>query len=277
MDGGDVQVVSAQLLLGHLVAPLQAEGVAPAQGQVAGGVLVVEDGVEQQPQLGDGGALGHQGCLTQVAGALVGLDDVAQLVGAGPGAPLHRLALVEADPEVLDQAPLMTEGQGGVDNALGAGAVGGGEDLLGGHVGEVVDPLLVVDAAPVPAVVGQQAHGEVGAVGGGIADGVKLPVGEELDAALEAGGVVGPSLGRVGAVGPGHLQHGLPQLLQGLLLGQVGEDLFGPGDGGDTGAAAGGGALAQAGVELGAVPPCRLHFGGEPPGVHTLQAEHAAP
>ena len=104
----------------------------------------------------------------------------------------------------------MAQGEGGMDNAVGAGAVGGGEDLLGGHIGEVVDPLLVVDAAPVPAVAGRETHGEVGTVGGGVADTVKLPLGEQLDPALEAGGVVGPGLGRVGAVGPGHLQNGFP-------------------------------------------------------------------
>ena len=72
-------------------------GTPPAKGQVAGGVFIVENGIEEQAKLGDGAALGHQSGLPQIAGAVVGLDDMAQLVRPGFGSPFHRFALVFPD------------------------------------------------------------------------------------------------------------------------------------------------------------------------------------
>ena len=59
------------------------------------------------------------------AAALVHGDELGQQVVVYLRVPLDGLALVEADPEAVDQLALIAQGLGGVDDALGHAASSG--------------------------------------------------------------------------------------------------------------------------------------------------------
>ena len=211
-------------------------GKAHAQGQVAGGVLVKEGVVEQQAGLADGAVVGHQGALAQVGAALVHGDELGEQVVVLVGVPLHRLALMEANPEAVDKLALVGQGLGGVDHALGPAPLGGDETLLGGDVGVEDDAPEAGLAAAAEMSLGDHAHGKLGAVGAVVME-LLYAQAVEIFAAAAQVLIVGLPGGHGVVVHPGGGENGLPQLLHGLGGPQLREQLLGPrlaGDGGDA-------------------------------------------
>ena len=151
--------------------------------------------------------------------------------------PLHGLALVEPDPEVLDELALIAQGLGGVDDALGLAPHGGDEALLRGDIGVKDDAPQALFAAAAELGLGDHAHLKIGAVGALVA---QLPDVQavEIGAALLHVPVVGLPVGHgVALQRTAGGQNGLPQLLHRLGLPQAGEQLPGPrfaGYGGDA-------------------------------------------
>ena len=76
---------------------------------------------------------------------------------------------MEADPETVDELALITQGLGGVDNALGHALHGGDEALLGGDIGVEDNALQAALAAAAEMGLGDHTHGEVGAGGAPVA------------------------------------------------------------------------------------------------------------
>ena len=201
---------------------------------MAAGVLVKQRVVEQQAGLVDGGVEGHQGALAQIAAALVHGDELGQQVVVDLGVPLHGLALMEADPELVDELTLIAQGLGGIDDALGLALHGGGEALLGGDVGVEEDPLQAGFAAAAELPLRDQTHGQVRAVGALI---LQLPQVQavEILAPVVKVLVVGVPGGHGVLIHPAGGQDGLPQLLHSLAGAQAREQLPGPGRAGHGG------------------------------------------
>ena len=234
MDHGVVDAQAAALLQGLALEVPDGVGKAHAQGQMAAGILVKQRVVEQQAGLVDGGVEGHQGALAQIAAALVHGDELGQQVVVDLGVPLHGLALVEADPELVDELTLIAQGLGGIDDALGLALHGGGEALLGGDVGVEEDPLQAGFAAAAELPLRDQPHGQVRAVGALI---LQLPQVQavEILAPVVKVLVVGVPGGQGVLIHPAGGQNGLPQLLHSLAGAQAREQLLGPGRAGHGG------------------------------------------
>ena len=115
-------------------------------------------------------------------------------------------------------------------------------------------------------------HGEIGAVGGGVAQRVKLSRVEALDALAERGVVLRPGLGRVGAVGAGGGEYRVPQPLQRVLLAQAGEHLLRPGGSGDARDAPDVAPLIHAVIERAAVAEVGAGHRREARRIHTRHA-----
>jgi hypothetical protein len=115
--------------------------VGPAQGDVAGRVLVQQRVVEDRVQGADAALTVHQRDLAQPRGALVALDHGPHRVGARLGVDAHRAARAELDLQAADDRPRQRQRLGRSHHAVHPGGVGGGERLLRGEVGEVDDPL----------------------------------------------------------------------------------------------------------------------------------------
>ena len=135
VDHGVIDAQGAALGQGLVLKVVNGVGKAHAQGQMAGGVFVEQRVVEQQSGLADGTVVGHQGALAQIGAALVHSDKLGQQVVVLLGVPLHSLARVEANPELVDELPLIAQWLGGVDDTLGLAPLGGDEALLGGDIG----------------------------------------------------------------------------------------------------------------------------------------------
>ena len=160
---------------------------------------------------------------------LVCLEDVAQDLLALLGAKVHHLAALEAQPEVAHHRPVVDERQHRVDDAVGTRAVGRGEDLLGGDVGEERHTVLGAGRAALPDVRRRQADGEVRTVLGSVVKGdvaclveLALALGERRVVRLPGAlGVVVDHAGRV--------QDRLPEAVGRLVVRVAREDLARPG------------------------------------------------
>ena len=204
---------------------------------MAGRVLIEQRVVEQQAGLADGGVVGYQRALAQIGTALVHGDELGQQVVVLLRVPLHGLALVESDPEAVDELTLIAQGLGGVDNALRLAAHGGDKALLRGDIGVEDDALQALFAAAAELGLGDHAHLKIGAVGALVAqlpDVQAVEVGAAVVHILVVGVPVGHGVALQRTAGG---QDSLPQLLHRLGLPQVGEQLLGPrlaGYGGDA-------------------------------------------
>mgnify|MGYP007121805428 CR=1 FL=1 len=158
MDHGVVDAQRPALLQRLALEVPDGIGKAHAQRQMAAGVFIKEGVIKQQARLIDGGVEGDQSALAQIAAALVHGDELGQQVVVDLGVPLHRLTLVEADPETVDELPLIAQGLGGVDNALGHALHGGDEALLRGDIGIEEDALQLVSPPPQNCASGSHAH-----------------------------------------------------------------------------------------------------------------------
>ena len=234
MDHGFVDAQVPALLQRPALEILDAVREALAQRQMAGGVLVEQGLVEQQAAPADGRIVGHQRALAQIAAALVHGDHLGEQGLVLLCVPLHRLALLKTDPEILDQLALIAQGLGGVDDALRLSLHGGGEALLRGHVGvegHAADGILAAAAEP---ALRDQTHGEVRAVGAGVAELFNAHGVEPVTVGLK-GGVVGfPFRHRI-LPDPAGVQDRLPELLHRLRGPQLREHLLGPGLAGNRG------------------------------------------
>ena len=236
MDHGVVDTQRPALLQRLVLEVPDGIGKAHAQRQMAAGVFIKEGVIKQQARPVDGGVKGDQSALAQIAAALVHGDELGQQVVVDLGVPLHRLTLVEADPETVDELPLIAQGLGGVDDPLGHALHGGDEALLRGDVGIEKDALQAGLAAAAELRLRDHAHGEVRAVGALVA---QLPDAQtaEVPAPVMEVLVVGLPCRHGVLVHPAGGENGLPQLLDGLTGPQLREQLFSPcgaGDGGDA-------------------------------------------
>ena len=132
---------------------------------MAGSVLVKQGVVEQLAAAVDGAGGGHQCHLTDVACALVGVQQLTQQICALVGAVLHHLAILEGNVEILDELTVKDVGLCAVNDAVHLILMGRGEHLLGGDVGQEGHTLLVFAAGALPHRLFRQTHGQVGAVG----------------------------------------------------------------------------------------------------------------
>ena len=114
---------------------------------MATGVLVKEGVVEQEARLVDGRVKRHQRAFAKIPAALVHLDELGEQLVVLLRVPFDGLALVEADPESVDQLSLIAQGLGGVNDALGLAPLGGDEALLRGDVGVEHDTLQALFTA----------------------------------------------------------------------------------------------------------------------------------
>ena len=237
MDHGVVDAQCAALLQRSVLEVVDGVGKARAKSQMAGGVLVEKRVVEQQPRLADGAVVGHQRTLAQIRAALVHGDELRQQVVVLLRVPLHRLALVEPDPEFVDQLSLIAQGLGGVDDALRLAPLGGDEALLRGDVGVKDDAPQAALAAAAEMRLRDHAHGEVCAGAALVAQLADVQAVEIVTPVVDVLVVARPVVLRVALQGAGGGQDRLPQLLHRLRSPQTGEQLLCPrlaGHGGDA-------------------------------------------
>ena len=76
---------------------------------------------------------------------------------------------MEANPELVDELPLIAQWLGGVDDTLGLAPLGGDEALLGGDIGVEDNALQAALAAAAEMGLGDHTHGEVGTGGAPVA------------------------------------------------------------------------------------------------------------
>ena len=140
---------------------------------------------------------------------------------------LDNLAVLEAEPEVLDQRALIAQRHAGVHDAFCQTTLGGHEAFLSGNVGVELRAVLGVfhRAAEQRAV--KHANAEIGAVGGMIFKGFQLQVVQVLAAALYVG-IVGFPCGDGIVIHARGGENSLPQLLDGGAGADAGEHLAGP-------------------------------------------------
>ena len=122
---------------------------------------------------------------------------------------VRHAAVGKGQAELLYQIAAQVERHGGANGAVDAGAVGGGEDLFGGQVGDVGDAIERRGGAAQPAVVERQADGQIGA-GAGEVEGVVLALVEQGRARRQFGGVGLPGGQRVGRVEADGAEDGVP-------------------------------------------------------------------
>ena len=149
--------------------------------------------------------------------------------------PLHSLARVEADPELVDELALIAQWLGGVDDTLGLAPLGGDKALLGGDIGVEDNALQAALAAAAEMGLGDHTHGEVGAGGAPVAQLTDVQAVQVVAAVVDVL-VVGRPVGLgIALQRAGGREDGLPQLLHRLRLTQTGKQLFCPGLTGDSG------------------------------------------
>ena len=128
--------------------------------------------------------------------------------GPGPGdRPVPQLEL-----EALDERSHGGEEErsGGADHAVGPPPVRRDEDLLGGHVGHELHPVLAQDGATAPRGPLGEPDGDVGA-GSSVADAVEGVVVERCCPRRQLLYVPSPGLDRVHLVEPHGARHGVPE------------------------------------------------------------------
>src|SRR5438067_8739705 len=126
----------------HSLVRLSVERIWDAEsiGDVAGGVFVEQRAVEEGARLADTRLLRDERELAKPVGVLDVREVAADDVGARLGVDVHDPALLEAEFEATDELPAEAERHARADRPLRAARVGGGEDLLGRHVRDVLDP-----------------------------------------------------------------------------------------------------------------------------------------
>ena len=129
---------------------------------------------------------------------------------------------------MVDQVPIAVQGKGAADGAVRPVFIGGAEDLLCRHIGEVIDTVPGLGSAACPTVVFWHPDGDVGADGVFVVQAVKLHLVQIFDPALEAAAMGVPCGSGVGGVHPGGLEDGFPELFYRFLLRAAGEDLLRP-------------------------------------------------
>ena len=166
MDHGVVHAQSPCFLHAVLVKVFQAAGIAHAQSQMAGGILVKEGVVKQDAALPDRALIGHKSTLAQHGGTLVHGQHQLQGLLVFLRVGLHYPALFKAQGEILNEHAPVGQGHGGVNHALRIAAFRGSEHLFGGDVGII--PHVLVRQLFRPAAeehLGHQANGKVRAGG----------------------------------------------------------------------------------------------------------------
>jgi len=203
-------------------------GEAHAERQVARGIFIEQRVVEEQAGFADGRVVGDERALAEIAAALVHGDDLGQKRLVFLRVPFLSPALMEADPEAVDQLALVGQGLGRIDDALGLTAHRGNEALLRGNVRVEIDVLQAHLAAAAELRFGNHADCEIGAVGARVVQGADR---EPVQVAAALGQILVVLLpGRDGVIRhAARRKNGLPQLFLGLRRAQLREELLGPG------------------------------------------------
>ena len=235
MDHGVVHAQGVNLVQTLLQTALDAVGEAEAQRQMAGRVLVEQRVVEQDAALADRRRIRNQRSLAQIGGAFVHVDELAQQRLVLFRVPFDGFALMEADPEILDQLPVVAQGLAGVDDTLRAVAAGRSEALFRGHVRIEFDALAARFAAAGKQAFRDEPHREICTVSG-LIDQFFDAESVQVSAALpQVAVVLLPSLDGV-TQRAGGLQDLFPEFFHRLARPQSGEQFLRPllaGDGGD--------------------------------------------
>src|SRR4051794_17971003 len=198
----------------HALVGLSVERIRDAEsvGDVAGGVLVEQRAVEEGARLADPRLLRDERELAEPVGVLDVREVAADDVGARLGVDLHDPAVLEAEFEATDELTAEAERHARTNRSLRAARVGGGEDLLGRHVGDVLDPGRCAEARAAPMRCRQQPDREVGARPA-IADRIRLQGRERARPRIEPVEVLAPCGHGIGLVEAHAERDLLPQLL----------------------------------------------------------------
>ena len=227
VDHGVVDAELAAVLQRLVLEVADRVGKAHAEREMAAGVLVKEGVVEQEARLVDGRVKRHQRAFAKIPAALVHLDELGEQLVVLLRVPFDGLALVEADPEAVDQLTLVGKRLRRIDDALGHTAHRGDEAFLGRDVGVEEDALQARLAAAAELRLGDHADGKIGAVGRFVAQLADVQAVEIFAAVMQVLVVLFPCLD--GVVGhAGGLENGFPQLFHGLRRAQLREELLGP-------------------------------------------------
>ena len=109
-----------------------------------------------------------------MSSALVGIDDACERRLAHAGVVIHHVTVLELDPKIIDLVAVVDERHGRVHDTVSAHAIGRGEDLLGGDVGEEGMTVggLALTAGPLMAL--RHTNRQIGSVRSGVVQAVKL-------------------------------------------------------------------------------------------------------
>ena len=223
MDQALVGAARRQVFRAHHVAAANALGIGLAERDVAGGVLVEQRVVEQQPAGRDRRGIRHQRHLAETARALVRVQHLRQHVAAFAGGRVDDTALLETHRNVLDQRALVGERLGAGDMAGDAVLVRRGEHLFRRDVRIADDAVLGRRGAAFPLMVVGEADGQVGAGTDEAQRRIALVV-QELGAGMQRLVVLAPGGDRIDEVDARGGEDRIPEFRHRDFFGLVRED-----------------------------------------------------
>ena len=147
---------------------------------------------------------------------------------------LYGLTTLKADGEVLDELSVIGQGLGRVDDAFSLALLGGDKAFLCGNVGVKIDALEGGISATLELAQFHHANTEVGSVGATVFQGLNAQGIQIVATLTQILVVLLPGLNGI-VVYTGSGENGLPQLLDGLCLAELGEQLLGPCGTGNSG------------------------------------------
>ena len=98
--------------------PLNRIDISLSKRQMASGILVNQRIIEQNTAAVNGAVPRHQCTFTQISTAFIHANQLIQQLRICLSAPLHSLALMEADPEILRRLSMEAQGLCSIDDAL---------------------------------------------------------------------------------------------------------------------------------------------------------------
>ena len=149
------------LFLAHRQPAAQAGRIRIAQRQVTGGVFIEERVVKQQAGSGDRRILRNERDFSQIAAALVKLDQRAQRCFSLTRVISAHFAILKFQMEILDQLTVVIQRLARMNDAVGLQPVRHGEHFFRRQVGVEADAVLRLFASPFPQVPLRQADRKI--------------------------------------------------------------------------------------------------------------------